>query len=79
MSLSKKSNHIIKLKYEYILSFKNVIDKTNSDLDQLFESINSSFISSSNKNDKYKNIKIINTSKKAQTNGSQVYLIAIIF
>ncbi len=65
MSLTKNCNNVIQLNYEYILSFKNAIDKTNSELDQLFESINSSFISSSNKNDKYRNIKIINVTKKS--------------
>jgi hypothetical protein len=65
MSLSQNIDNIIKLNYEYILSYKNIIDKTNSNLDELFESINSSFISSSNKNDKYKNIKIINSTKKS--------------
>ena len=50
---------------EVILSFKNKVDKSNKELDQLFESINSSFISSTNKNEKYKNIKFINHFKKS--------------
>jgi hypothetical protein len=50
---------------ETIFSFKNKINKTNTELDQLFESINSSFISSTNKNDKYKNIKFTNHFKKS--------------
>jgi hypothetical protein len=50
---------------EVILSFKNRVDKSSKELDQLFESINSSFISSTNKNEKYKNIKFINHFKKS--------------
>ena len=50
---------------ETIFSFKDKINKTNKELDQLFESINSSFISSTNKNDKYKNIKFTNHFKKS--------------
>ena len=50
---------------ETIYSFKEVVDKSNKELDQLFESINSSFISSTNKNDKYKNIKFISHFKKS--------------
>lgn len=56
---------IKKLSPEIILSFKNNIKETNKELDQLFESVNSSFISSTNKNDKYKNIKFINHFKKS--------------
>ena len=50
---------------ETILSFKDQILNTNLELDQLFESINSSFLSSTNKNDKYKNIKFISHFKKS--------------
>ena len=50
---------------ETIYSFKEVVNNNNKELDQLFESINSSFISSTNKNDKYKNIKFINHFKKS--------------
>ncbi|VVU95288.1 hypothetical protein CPAV1605_1036 [seawater metagenome] len=50
---------------DFILSFKDQYKKTTSDLNQLFESINSSFISSTNKNDKYKNIKIVKSNKKS--------------
>lgn len=56
---------IKKLSPEFILSFKDKVDKSNKELDQLFESINSSFISSTNKNEKYKNIKFINHFKKS--------------
>lgn len=50
---------------EFILSFKNICNNATNELDQLFESINSSFISSTNKNDKYKHIKIVRVGKKS--------------
>ena len=56
---------LVKIEPETILFFKNNIENSNSELNQLFESINSSFISSSNKTDKFKHIKIIKNIKKS--------------
>jgi len=56
---------LVKIEPETILFFKNNIKNGNSELNQLFESINSSFISSSNKTNKFKHIKIIKHVKKS--------------